>query len=181
MATVFTHAFLGAALARIGSPGVPKRRLAIAAAACAALPDVDVAAFALGIPYEHPLGHRGATHSLAFAAALGALVATWLVPRPRGRSWFATAALLACATASHGLLDAMTDAGLGVGFFLPFDDARFFAPWRPLSTSPIATSASGVAAFFAGPALRILANEFVVIWLPTLALLGLGGFARRRA
>jgi hypothetical protein len=31
-------------------------------------------------------------------------------------------------TASHGMLDAMTDGGLGVAFFAPFDNARYFFP-----------------------------------------------------
>src|SRR5260221_567464 len=31
------------------------------------LPDVDVVAFALGVPYGAPFGHRGALHSPAFA------------------------------------------------------------------------------------------------------------------
>ena len=78
-----------------------------------------------------------------------------------GRDWWRLAGLLALATASHGVLDAFTDAGLGVGFFIPFDDVRVFFPWRPLATSPI-----GVEAFFRGPALRILGNEVLWVWLP---------------
>ena len=58
-------------------------------------------------------------------------------------------------------LDAFTDAGLGVGFLLPFEASRSFAPWRPLTTSPI-----GVDAFFGGPVLAILANEALWVWLP---------------
>jgi hypothetical protein len=41
------------------------------------------------------------------------------------------------ATASHGLLDAMTDGGLGVAFFSPFDKHRYFFPWTPIRVSPI--------------------------------------------
>jgi len=47
------------------------------------------------------------------------------------------------ATASHGLLDAMTDGGLGVAFFVPFDKHRYFLPWTPIRVSPI-----GVGRFF---------------------------------
>ena len=45
------------------------------------LPDLDVVAFALHIPYAHAFGHRGASHSLFFAFLLGLLAlatARWL-------------------------------------------------------------------------------------------------------
>ncbi len=141
----------------------------------AVLPDIDVIAFRLGIPYEHPLGHRGFTHSLAFAILAG-VGAACLFPRLRAfsRGWWQLVAVFSIAAASHGVLDAFTDAGLGVGFFVPFESTRYFFPWRPLHTSPI-----GVAAFFGGPALRILANELLWVWLPLGGLLLLGGLGRR--
>ncbi len=84
------------------------------------LPDIDVLGFRFGIPYGDPLDHRGVTHSLTFAAVLaGAIV---LAGYRRGlpglgplRLW----SYLFLATASHGLLDALTDGGLGVAFFAP--------------------------------------------------------------
>ena len=45
-------------------------------------PDLDVLAFAFGIPYAHDFGHRGATHSIAFALMWGVLVGL-LSRRPR--------------------------------------------------------------------------------------------------
>jgi len=53
------------------------------------------------------------------------------------------------ATASHGLLDALTDGGLGVAFFAPFDNHRYFLPWRPIHVSPI-----GAGRFFTIAALK---------------------------
>ena len=140
--------------------------LALVLGALAVLPDVDVVAFRLGIPYEHPLGHRGFTHSLLFAVAAGA-VGAWVVlgRRVRSRDGLGAVAILTLAAASHSFLDAFTDAGLGVGLFIPLSDARIFFPWRPLSTSPI-----GVDAFFSGPALAILWNEMLWVWLPVLCL-----------
>ena len=41
----------------------------------ARLPDFDVVAFKLGIAYHDAFGHRGFSHSLLFAAILGALAA----------------------------------------------------------------------------------------------------------
>ena len=41
------------------------------------------------------------------------------------------------ATASHGCLDALTDGGLGVAFFSPFSNTRYFLPWQPIMVGPI--------------------------------------------
>src|SRR5947208_5485908 len=52
------------------------------------LPDIDVVAFVLGIPYGAPFGHRGAIHSLAFALLVGIAVwagAMWLSSRTAAR------------------------------------------------------------------------------------------------
>jgi inner membrane protein len=100
------------------------------------LADVDVIAFRFGIPYSAPFGHRGATHSIAFAAAAGMLTA-WALAR-RGVASARRAAFVAIAVAvSHPILDAMTDGGLGVALLWPFSNARFFLPWRPLPVAPI--------------------------------------------
>jgi len=94
-------------------------------------PDLDVVAFAVGIPYEHAFGHRGASHSL-FVALLGAAVA--LAPQAhRGRA----ALLGVLVVASHGLLDTLTTGGLGVALLWPLTDARYFAPVRPIPVAPI--------------------------------------------
>src|SRR5215470_19394554 len=99
------------------------------------LPDIDVAGFLRGVPYGAPWGHRGATHSLAFAIAGGGLVglgARWL-KRPVLR----TTVMATLVLASHGLLDTMTDGGLGAALLWPFSLSRFFAPWRPIPVAPI--------------------------------------------
>ena len=72
------------------------------------------------------------------------------------------------------MLDAFPDAGLGVGLLLPFDDARWFAPWRPIRTSPLS-----VLAFFTAAGASVLANELVLVVAPSAALAALG-LARRR-
>src|SRR5262249_58329038 len=79
------------------------------------------------------------------------------------------------ATASHGLLDAMTDGGLGVAFFSPFDNRRYFLPWTPVEVSPI-----GVTRFFSHLSLSVLQTELVWIWLPA-ALLAVSAWLLRRS
>ena len=101
----------------------------------AALPDVDVVAFSLGIPYHAPFGHRGASHSFVFAALCGALLA--LALRARRLSAARTALIVGAVMATHGVLDTLTDGGLGVALLWPFSDARYFAPWRPIPVAPI--------------------------------------------
>ncbi len=64
MATAFTHAFVAAALVPFAPEAVSRPKLALVLMSVAAMPDLDVIAFPLGVPYGHPLGHRGLTHSL---------------------------------------------------------------------------------------------------------------------
>ncbi len=123
----------------------------------------DVIAFWLDIPYEHPLGHRGFTHSILFAAlwAIGIGYLFWRkTPDIRMVRWRIWLYLFLC-TASHGVLDALTTGGRGVGFFIPLDNDRYFLPWRFIQVSPIRASA-----FFSEYGLQVLANEVITVWLP---------------
>ena len=65
------------------------------------------------------------------------------------------------ATVSHGVLDAMTNGGLGIAFFSPFDNVRYFLPWRPIRVSPIS-----VTRFFSGGRYAVLQSELLWIWTP---------------
>jgi inner membrane protein len=171
MATIFTHALVGAALAHAAPAVAARRRLIACAALLAMLPDIDVLGLRLGIAYGDPLGNRGFSHSLVFAAGISLLVVAvgFREASLRSAKGWSLVLVLALATASHGVLDAFTNAGLGVGFLLPFDASRSFAPWRPLATSPI-----GVGALFSGPVLEILSSEVLWLWLPiSVWLLGL--------
>ena len=84
----------------------------------------------LGVPYAAEWGHRGAAHSIGLAIVLGAVIG--LVVRSRRIGILAIVAL-----ASHGLLDALTDGGLGVALYWPFDLTRHFFAWRPIPVAPI--------------------------------------------
>jgi inner membrane protein len=79
------------------------------------------------------------------------------------------------ATASHGVLDAMTNGGLGVAFFAPFSDARYFFPWRPIVVSPIS-----IRAFFGPRGLQVMWSEIGWIWAPSIVLF-LVGLALQRS
>ncbi len=98
-------------------------------------PDLDVIGFAFRIPYADPFGHRGASHAVATAFALAGLLA--ILPRRGGASRRLLFGLAFAVTVSHGLLDTLTDGGLGIALLWPFDATRYFAPWRPIPVSPI--------------------------------------------
>jgi inner membrane protein len=152
------------------------KRIWAAGVFCADLPDIDVIGFRFGIPYADFWGHRGFTHSLVFAALLASVVA--IIVLRRGASGMGRLPLfsyLFLATASHGVLDAMTNGGLGVAFFSPFDTRRYFLPWRPIRVSPIAFGR-----FFSPHGYLILQNELLWIWLPAGLFAVLALMLRRR-
>jgi inner membrane protein len=160
MSTIFTHALTGAALAAIAEDA-PGGRTVTAAALCAVLPDADAIGYMLGVPYGALFGHRGFVHSLAFAALLAGLITFVFF---RGERPLLHFLLFFAATASHGILDAMTDGGLGVAFFSPFDTTRYFLPFRPLEVPPI-----GIRPFFSRWGLSVLKSEVLWVWLPMAA------------
>jgi inner membrane protein len=172
MASVLSHPAVPLALAvALGSDRVPPLLVATGCVA-SVLPDIDSIGFAAGVPYGHTFGHRGFTHSLFFAAAV-ALLAT-PIARHLGASPVSTFAFVFASMASHGLLDAMTTGGLGVAFWSPFSNERYFLPWRRIVVSPI-----GVAPFFSSRGLQVLRSELVWIWAPCAAIAALGLAARK--
>ncbi len=175
MPTVLTHAVSGIALGSTFQRSLGAARVWLAGALCAALPDVDVIGFRFGIQYGDLLGHRGVTHSLAFAAVLAALMVAVVFPDGApGSSRRALWLYLFVATASHGCLDALTDGGLGVAFFSPFSNARYLFPVRPIRVSPI-----GLRAFVSGVGLAVLASEIRWVWVPSAVMMGVAFVSRR--
>ncbi|MBW8372294.1 MAG: metal-dependent hydrolase [Thiobacillus sp.] len=167
MATPLSHLAVPLALtAALGSDIVPPELMALALV-CAALPDIDALGLWLGIPYEHPFGHRGITHSLPFAVALAG-AGTLLAPA-LGADPLATFAVLLVSAASHGLIDALTNGGLGIALLSPFSHQRFFLPWRVIEVSPLRPSA-----LFSRRGLDVLRSEMRWVWVPCLAVAILG-------
>jgi inner membrane protein len=166
MASLPSHAIAALGLgAFFYKPGIPKR-VWVVGAVCSVIPDIDVIGFWFGIRYGDFWGHRGFTHSLVFAAVLASAVV--LVGFRGGLpniSRLSVWTYLFLATASHGFLDAMTDGGLGVAFFAPFDNHRYFLPWTPIRVSPI-----GLGRFFTSRGAAVIRSELLWIWVPVGAL-----------
>ncbi len=154
------HLAVGLAIGRVAARGEKPLAPMALYGALACLPDIDVLAFRLHIPYAATWGHRGALHSLGAAAAAGAVafLAAWRSPQRLRLSLLAFAAL-----ASHVLLDALTTGGLGVAALWPLTSARFFAPIRLIPVAPI-----GPALWASARGRAVLAFElaaFAPFWL----------------
>jgi len=166
MPSFVTHVFSGAALGAAYSRERMPVRFWILAALCSVLPDIDSLAFYYGIRSGEVFGHRGFTHSLLFALLLGVVVVV-LAFRDAplfSKKWWELAAFFFAITASHGMLDAMTDKGYGVGFFVPFDNTRYFLPWRLIPASPMRISK-----FLSYAGVEVVLGEMLWIWLPLIA------------
>jgi len=171
MPTGITHAFVGLAGAKILARRKMPLKFWVLAPLCAFLPDLDIMGFRFGVQYWDLLGHRGLTHSLPFALAMSLAVVLLFFREHKpfaSRPWWWLWCFFFLVTASQGVLDAMTDGGLGVAFFAPFSNQRFFLPWRPISVAPI-----GIWSFFRHKswALRCLVSELAVVWLPLILLM----------
>ena len=173
MPSVFSHAVaalgIGACFYR---PEIPKR-VWIVGAVCSAIPDLDVVGFRLGVSYGDFWGHRGFSHSILFAALLAGAAVLGLRESAAGIGAGVLFLYFFLAAASHGVLDAMTDGGLGVAFFSPFDNTRHFFPWTPIRVAPI-----GVTHFFTARGWAVLQSELVWVWIPTGVLVIVAGVIR---
>lgn len=165
MASAFSHAVVALALGEASRSSFLTWPVIVLGMLCSIIPDLDVIGFFFGIQYGDLWGHRGMTHSLFFAGLFSAmLVGLGFRQKPPSTKTAIFCYLFLC-TASHGVLDAMTNGGLGVAFFSPFDTDRYFFTWRPVLVSPI-----GISEFFTWYGLRVLASEAIWIWLPSYAL-----------
>ena len=159
MPTIISHAVVPLAIGLGLGSNIISRRLIVAGMIASIAPDFDVIAFKIGLAYGHAWGHRGATHSFAFALALGlfaALLARQLRTKPLSAFiWISMAA------ASHGLLDMLTNGGLGVAIEWPFSDVRHFFETRPIQVSPLTLER-----LFSERGIAVMRSELIWVWLP---------------
>jgi len=162
MASIFGHAIVAIGLGHSFSRKITNFKFWFLAILCAIIPDADVIGFRFHIKYESFWGHRGFSHSIVFAVLLGFLITLLFY-----RKQFLTlqgvllSLFFGICTISHGVLDALTTGGMGVAFFSPFNDMRYFFPWRPIRVSPI-----GVVKFFGERGITVLKSELIWIGIP---------------
>lgn len=174
MPSSFTHAIAGVALASPLAKSPVPRRLWAAAGVCAALPDIDLL-WGRDVPSGSWLAHRGVTHSLAFAVLLGTAAAALCFRDRRFAAvrWRYTVALV-IATASHGFLDSLAVYGAPVAFFFPFTNHRYLLPWRIFGSQYLPWPRSTF-----HRVLRVVKNEVLWVWLPSVVLLSITTALRR--
>ncbi len=164
MPSPLSHVTVALALGSLFPGTILPRKWLLIGALCATLPDVDIIAFQLGIPYQHMLGHRGLTHSIFFAVVLALTIAGVALFTAESRRLAPMLSLYLCAcTVSHGLLDAFTNGGYGVAFWAPFSDQRFFFAWRLIDAAPLSTTR-----FLSSKALVVIGTELMWVVLPSL-------------
>jgi len=167
MATAVTHAVVAFALGKTFTQKEMPLKFWLFSLFCSILPDADVLSFFFGWRYGDILGHRGFSHSLFFALLLSLLVLfAGFKEFPKfSKPWWGLWLFFFSLTSTHGFLDAMTNGGLGVAFFSPFMETRYFFPWTPLKVSPI-----GVGGFFSPWGREVIISEVVWVWIPTVLL-----------
>jgi inner membrane protein len=159
MPTVMTHAVVGVAAGTLTSFRARRPLFWVLSAALPMLPDLDVFGAAFGIRFTSMWGHRGITHSLLAAVIIGVVTAL-LTHRRLGTPRLDLALYFTAITASHGVLDALTNGGVGVAFFAPLDADRYFFAWRPIPVSPIGRQ------FFSARGWHVVQAELLLVWLP---------------
>jgi len=177
MASVFAHAVAAVVLGKAFPGKLASPKFWILGILCTIIPDADVVMFKFGVPYEHMLGHRGFSHSLVFSLLLGVVVTVLFYRNLKlsSKEGLLLMFFFSLCTASHILLDALTNGGLGVAVFAPFDNTRYFLPWRPIQVSPI-----GISNFFSEWGWRVIKSELVWVGLPAVACIIFFSFIKRK-
>ncbi|QHI39089.1 Inner membrane protein YbcI [Kordia antarctica] len=178
MASIFGHALAAYTIGKVSNIQLNPVKFSLLLIFCAVIPDADVIMFNFGYPYLHPLGHRGFSHSILFAFLLAFCIRAIFYTKV---TYFSNTGIILfftflLATLSHSFLDAMTNGGKGVGFFIPFENSRYFFSWRPILVSPL-----GAGRFFSEKGFRVLQNEAIYIGIPAISLLILNYFMRRKS
>ncbi|MFZ6673248.1 metal-dependent hydrolase [Undibacterium sp. Xuan67W] len=159
MPTILTHTAVPLALGiGLGSKKI-SRCLLVAGIAAAILPDFDVVGFRLHIAYGDLFGHRGFTHSMLCAFCIALIATTFARTLHSGR--LSTLCFVGICTLSHGLLDMLTNGGLGVALWSPFLNDRLFSAWRVIEVSPI-----GLRRIMSGRGVEVIYSELCWVWLP---------------
>ena len=122
-----------------GGNGTAKRRpcswvTLILFAGLALLPDADVLLVTLGACDAGACGHRGASHSLPVAIAIGLL--SGLIARRLRWPVLKTVLATTVAVGSHALLDVLGAGGRGLPLLWPFTETRFISPIRIFPDAP---------------------------------------------
>lgn len=170
MASAFGHAAMVLGGHKLFPDRITGTKVIILGICSAVLPDLDVF-FKHIVDYNHPafeyLEHRGITHSILYAT-LWAILITGIFHRKQKKKHLFILFYFLC-TISHGILDAFTTGGDGIGFLMPFSTERYFTPYKIIQVSPI-----GISRFFSEWGVRVIKSELLYIGIPSILFYGFG-------
>jgi len=165
--TLITHAVVAGVAAKAFNEKKNRLGLWLIATFCSILPDADVIGFSFGVRYGDFFGHRGFFHSPFFSFLISLLLVKiyFINFRPFSAKWWKYLMFFTIVGASHGLLDAFTDGGMGIALLSPLTGTRYFFPWTPIRVSPI-----GIWEFFTPWGKQVIISEMIYVWVPLLVL-----------
>lgn len=166
MASIFGHAVAAIAIGSSLSKPFKSIKFWFICIGCAILPDLDVIGFSFGISYNSFWGHRGFSHSITFALLMGiffSMIFYYPLFKKEYKKFILIGFCFFLCTLSHSLLDALTTGGKGVALLSPFDNTRYFFPWKVIQVSPI-----GISRFFSEWGMRVIISELKWIGIPSL-------------
>jgi inner membrane protein len=166
MASAFGHAVAAIAIGSSFSKPFKSFKFWLICVFCSILPDLDVIGFSFGIAYNSFWGHRGFSHSIIFALLIGVFFSItfyYSLIKKEYKKLILIAFCFFLCTLSHSLLDALTTGGKGVALLSPFDNTRYFFPWKVIKVSPI-----GISKFFSEWGVRVIVSELKWIGIPSL-------------
>ena len=165
MPTIITHAITAIPTSLGFKNNINSKRIIFLSILFSMLPDFDGIGFAYGVKYDSLLGHRGLSHSLFFISICAIIFAFLTLPNIMIKSkqfLFLFINFLSIGSL-HILLDAMTNGGLGVALFSPFNMQRFFMPWTPIQVSAISPQY-----FFQLDGLTVIKIELLYLIAPSI-------------
>lgn len=169
MASIFGHAVSAIGFGSVFPKVIMKPKVFLIGVVSSMLPDIDVISWRFGVHGLDMLGHRGLTHSIFFAI-FWAVVLVFIFHRSDlAKNLKVLFLYYFICTASHGIIDGMTNGGDGIAYFAPFSSARYHLPWNMIQVSPL-----GAAAFFSEWGLSVIKSELIWIGIPSLVLFLLG-------
>lgn len=164
MASVFGHVVSAFGVGSLFPKKEMTPKVYLLGSVSAALPDIDVLSTYFGLSGLDMLGHRGITHSIT-AALIWALVIVFIFHKKDKKTNLLLLYYFIC-TASHGLIDGMTNGGDGISYFAPFSSYRTHLPFELIQVSPL-----GMNAFFSEWGLKVIKSELIWIGIPSLLLI----------
>lgn len=176
MASAFAHALMAVTIGKTYSKKVVSAKFWILGCTCAVIPDLDVMMNNF-VDYGSFFGHRGFFHSFFFCLLLAIIIVSVFYRNEKlfGPTGLKYIFFFFLCGASHALLDMLTTGGMGVAIFSPFDNERYFFPWRVIKVSPMSISR-----FFTGRGIEILKSELIWVGIPCAIYILLITFVRKK-